>query len=107
MDDPKWLRLIIIGLILASLVVGYLLLTGGFSSSKPKKVQSQTNQVNEVLPLVTVQPSPSPASAYTMIADRTQANIQTLPRTGFPVGLFGAISAGVVIAGWSLRKFPH
>ena len=108
MDDPKWLRLITIGLILASLVVGYLLFTGAFASHKAKKVvvPPSPSPVADaaVLPLQTSAPFTS--SAYNAIADRTQGSVQTLPNTGFPVGLLGAFSVGAVIAGWGLRKFP-
>lgn len=117
MDDPRWLRIIVVGLVLAILAVVYFLLTGGLGISKPK-VQTQGNQTNKIvvvspspsaIPIVTMPPQPQKTatpSAYSQIASRTQAGTQTLPRTGFPVGLAVIFSASAVISGLALRKFP-
>lgn len=112
MDDPRWLRVVTVGLILAVLAVGYFILTGGFSVSKPKTVQTQDSQIAGVIspsPIATAEPQPTatPASAYSRILERTQANVQTLPNTGFPAGLAAVFSVGTIITGWSLRKYPH
>lgn len=124
MDEPRSLKIVTVGLILAALAVGYFLLTGGFSVSKPKKVQTQNTQIAGVTspsptasPAVEPQPTASPSSAYvsegkessaySRIAERTQSNIQTLPATGFPAGLTIVFSAGAIISGWSLRKYPE
>ena len=114
MDDPRWLRLVTIGLVLAALAVGYFLMTGKLFS--PAKTQSQVSkavvsptpsavlgQNTEPRPL----PTSSPTSAYERIASRTQSQIQTLPATGFPAGLAIIFSGSVIIAGYGLRKFPH
>lgn len=113
MDDPRLLRIITVGLVLASLVVGYFLLTGGFRV-KPKKAQPVTQTVQSSTPdavngvSTEVSPSPSPyQSAYDRIAGRTQSNVQTLPNTGFPVELIVVFSAGALVSGWSLRKYPN
>ena len=120
MDDPRILRVITVGLILAILAVVYFMLTGGFAVSKSKTAQNQTNQVNRVVE------SPKPTSiaavtnpqqtpikseqAATPSANSTPSNkshnVQTLPRTGFPVGLAVVFSASAVVSGLSLRKFP-
>ena len=113
MDDPRVLRILTIGLVLAALAVGYFLLTGGLSV-KSKKVQPQTTQV-EVSPSpsavagVDYQPSPSssPQSAYDRLASRSQSNVQTLPNTSFPTGAAAAFSLGALVTGWSLRKYPY
>lgn len=107
MNDPRVLRIITVGLVLAAIAVGYFLLTGGLSP-KPKKVQTQTTQVYKTesptpseSPVLSVQSSPAPTnvpSAY---------NVQTLPATGFPVGLAFVFSVSAIISGWSLRKYPH
>lgn len=114
MDEPRSLKIVTVGLILAALAVGYFLLTGGFSVSKPKKVKTQNTQIAGVTspspaasPAAEPQPTASPSSAYSRIAERTQSNIQTLPATGFPAGLTIVFSAGAIISGWSLRKYPH
>ena len=108
MDDPRWLRLVTIGLVLAALAVGYFLMTGKLFS--PTKIKSQTPSP-QVLGQNTPQPSPlptsSPTSAYERIASRTQSQTQTLPATGFPAGLAVVFSASAIIAGYGLRKFPH
>lgn len=119
MEDPRWLRLITIGLVLAALAVGYFLLSGRLTSNSSIKGVAQTNQTNQAVPgaspdtsttFITPTPSPQPASAYSRIASRTQGNaqsVQTLPKTGFPIGLAVIFSISGIISGWSLRKFPH
>lgn len=108
MDDPRWLRLIMIGLVLAALAVGYFLLTGKLSTSKITKESpppSVLGQDTQAIP--TLSPSASPASAYTRIVNRTQGGVQVLPNTGFPAGLLVVFSISAIISGWGLRKFPH
>lgn len=121
MDDPRWLRLIIIGLVLAAFAVGYFLLTGGLAVNKSNRVANKTTQPSEavespsptVIPTASVQPSssasPSPSasgSAYSRIVERNQSGAQTLPRTGFPVGLAIVFSVSAMVTGFSLRKYP-
>ncbi|MBI2597250.1 hypothetical protein HYW41_03780 [Candidatus Daviesbacteria bacterium] len=121
MDDPRWLRIVTVGLILASLAVGYFLLTGGFSS-KPRRVQPQNTQVSNsssspspysatlgtTSPFATTEPEQTTIpSAYSRIVERNQSNIQALPATGFPAGLAVVFSVGTIITGWSLRKYPQ
>lgn len=119
MDDPRVLRIITVGLVLAALAVVYFLFTGGFSLGKPRVNQSQTNKVTQsptptptatpgATPSVAGQtlPSPTPSSAYNALANRAQGNVQTLPRTGFPAGLAVVFSASAIVSGFSLRKFP-
>ncbi len=119
MEDPRWLRLITIGLVLAALAVGYFLLSGRLASNSVKKTQASptsvlgqnTQPTPTAIPTVVSTPSPVPSvvpnSAYNRIVNRTQGGVQTLPSTGFPVGLFGALSAAAAVAGWGLRRFPH
>lgn len=105
MDDPRWLRLITVGLVLAAVVVGYLLWTGKFSSSpspKPTQVASSTSR-----PVAQMSPSPTPSATPTAVAvagGQTGAN--TLPNTGFPVGLAGVFSLSAMTTGYFLRRFP-
>lgn len=115
MDDPRILRVITVGLVLAVLAVVYFLFTGGFSVNKTK-----TNQISNAssatlgvaaspspLAVVQAQPKPSatPTSAYNTIAARNQSNVQTLPRTGFPVEIAVVFSAYAVGSGFYLRKY--
>lgn len=109
MEDPRWVRLIAVGLVLAALAIVYFLLSGSFVKTKPKSEVS-----NKVVAEIPVNPSPSPRpatqSAYTRIVNRTQGiqdGVQTLPRTGFPVVLIGVFSVAAIAAGLGLRKFPH
>lgn len=113
MDDPRWLRLITIGLILAALAVGYFLLTGRFSSTSTTKTQpSPTPSVlGQDLQAASTSnpastPAPTPASAYNRIVSRTQGGATTLPKTGFPLGLAVVFSISAIISGFGLRKFP-
>lgn len=128
MEDPRWLRLIIIGLVLAAVAVGYFLLTGRLASNSTTKDKTQVNTAtaSATPSVMVVSPSPSilgqavqttpspiplstPVSAYNMIVNRTQGGAQTgqaLPRTGFPLGLAVVFSISTIISGWGLSKFP-
>lgn len=119
MEDQKWLRLVTVGLVLAAVAVGYFLFTSRFSSSAPIKSKTQANQsilsatssaVPSAKSVSAVKPSPSPASAYDRIADRTAKGgqtVDTLPRTGFPVVSTVILLSSLMISGWGLRRFPH
>lgn len=124
MEDPRWLRLVTIGLVLAALAVGYFLLSGRLSPNNNTKPASQATKsvpspvsTASASPAVvgratqaTPTPTATPVSAYGMIVDRNQAKTQgsqTLPNTGFPVGLVVVISVATMISGWGLRKFPY
>ncbi|MBI2018419.1 hypothetical protein HYS96_01805 [Candidatus Daviesbacteria bacterium] len=114
MEDPRWLRLITIGLVLAALAVGYFLLTGRLSPNSTTRTQTQVNKAVEsptpnAVPGVTPpsSPTPTPASAYSRIVERTQDGVKSLPKTGFPQALLTVISIGVMISGLGLRKFPY
>lgn len=122
MEDPRWLRLVTIGLVLAALAVGYFLLSGKLTSNNATRTNTQVNKAVATAtpaaiqtpkptptPTLILTPTPTPMSAYNTIANRTKGGqtTQTLPSTGFPVGLIGVFSISAVIAGWSLRKFPH
>lgn len=105
MDDPRILRVITVGLVLASLAVGYFLLTGGLSPKKPK---TQSTPTPAALPVATIQPQQTATpSAYSRIAERSQEGVQTLPNTGFSVGLAVIFSVSAIVSGLSLRKFPN
>ena len=66
MDDPIWLRVITVGLVLAALAVGYFLLTGRFSSNKVVKPNTQVlNQVSST-PVPTVIPTTNSGSNYVL-----------------------------------------
>ncbi len=126
MDDPRVLKVITVGLILASIVVIYLLFTGGFAvKSKINKPANNLTQVATPLPTpsptslpkvigssnTNTKPIPLPTptpSAYNRIASRSQtasqSGAQTLPNTGFPVDLALAFSASAIVSGITLRK---
>lgn len=112
MDNPRWLRLITIGLVLAAVAVGYFLFTGRFSSNN----LSKTTQISQSSPSATLSaspsatPTPTSASAFNRIAERTANGgqpVNTLPRTGFPGSLTAVLAISTMIAGWGLRRFPR
>lgn len=124
MDDPRWIRLIIVGLVLAALVVGYMIFSGGFVKSKSVQKNAPTatettfkspnpsvvTPIGTPSALLNATPSASPAasgSAYDQIAGRSQSNVQTLPNTGIQVSMGLLVSLLAIISGWSLRKFTH
>lgn len=99
MNDPRWLRVMTVGLILAALAVGYFLISGKFSNNIPPK-DSQ---------IKSVEPTPFPtstASAYERIVERNLSDVQTLPNTAFPISIMFVFSAGAVAVGLGLRRFP-
>ncbi|TSC86304.1 MAG: Uncharacterized protein G01um10147_916 [Microgenomates group bacterium Gr01-1014_7] len=109
MENPGWMRLIVVGLVLAALAIGYFLLSGSFVKTKPKSEVSNKVVVVET-PTPKVSGVTATASAYTRIVNRTQGiqgGVQTLPATGFPLTLIGIFSAGAAVAGFGLRKFPN
>ena len=121
MEDPRWLRLVTVGLVLAALAVGYFLLTGRFN------LNNQTKPNNQVINQGS--PTPSPIISETAVpGDGTvpnatppavgigsspvatpnpRSNVTILPRTGYHLIILGIISAGVMISGLGLRKYPH
>ena len=120
MDDPRWLRIIIVGLVLAALAIGYYLLTGALSLNKSSKTQKPNNTTVQATPTPNIAnnpnaiPSASPASAsssaqsaYQRIMERNQSQVQTLPKTGLPAGFVGLLSISIMITGLGLRKFPY
>lgn len=118
MDDPRWLKLITVGLILAALVVGYFLLSGRLISNNSVQKVSKPNEIvadasSSAIPVASVLgqdaqavPTSSPKSAYEKIVSRTQNNIQILPKTGFPEVMAGVFSLGIMLTGWGLRRYP-
>lgn len=101
MNESRWLKVMTVGLILAALAVGYFMIAGKFAKPSPK----------DSTVLKTVEPSPlasaSPVSAYTRIVERNLINVETLPKTASPVSLLMVFSAGAIVAGMGLRKFPN
>lgn len=96
MADETRIKLIGAGLILATIVIGFLIFTQRFSANNSgNKVTKQL----DIPPVVQASPSPMPVSSPVVVG-------QTLPATGFPVGLFAIFSASAAIAGYGLRKFP-
>lgn len=133
MEDPRWLRLITIGLVVTALAVGYFLLSGRMVSNSTVKTPESATPSASILgrnvqatssPGASSTPRSTPLSAYDRIASRNQqsqpqtqsqlqsptqaqSQSQTLPKTGFSYLLAGIFSIGILISGWGLRKFPH
>jgi len=92
MVEETRIKLIGAGLILATVVIGFLIFTQRLGGNKV------TKQL-DIPPVIQASPSPTPVSSPVVVG-------QTLPATGFPVGLFAIFSASAAIAGYGLRKFP-
>lgn len=109
MEDPRWLRLITIGLVLSALAVGYFLLTGRFTSTKTNKptptAQSLTAQ--PVQKITQASPSPRPTPTASSATTKGGQPIASLPATGFPAGLAVTFSVSAIAAGYGLRKYPN
>lgn len=115
MEDPRWLRLVTVGLVLAALAVGYFLLTGRFNTANQAKpanrgISVSPSPVSQAIPTGSpeatggpgsVNPSPTPAAT-----PDSRRNLTILPATGYMQAILGLIAAGVMISGWGLRKYP-
>lgn len=107
MENPGWVRLVVVGLVLAALAIGYFLLSGSFVKTKPKSDVSNRIGVVETpapdtsIKVATASPTPKPA-----VNGQPASAVQTLPATGFPLALIVVLSAGATVAGLGLRKFP-
>ncbi len=122
MEDPRILRIILFGLVLAALTIGYLIFSGKFIKPQTPTVnktqQVQTSEAVALNPTFSPTPVPSPTpegtatqSAYERIMERNknqaQNKVTTLPKTGIPTTLLGLISLSAIISGWTLRKYPR
>lgn len=122
MDDPRLLRIILFGLVLAALTIGYLIFSGKFLKPQTITNKNQPTQTNRAAAGVNATPVPttipgtasenlSTPSAYTRIMERNQgqklqAQANSLPKTGLPIALAGAASVSAITVGWFLRKYP-
>lgn len=117
MEGSSWLRVAIIGLVLSAIVLGYFLVSGRFlpkfrsSATTSQTVQPtmspQAEASDEPVLGENTEPKPINPSAYTRIAQRSQGNIKTLPKTGSPLFLIATILLSLTVTGWGLRKFPY
>ncbi len=128
MEDPRWSRLIIIGVLLAVVAGGYFFLTNQFIFGKSKNPTSnqlsqtpQPQNTNQVVPNGVAQNTPDSQpgnptpqvvvpnnrSAYEALVERNQQQVTTLPKTGAPIFLIGAAALSAIVTGLSLRKFPY
>ncbi len=104
MNYPNWLRLIIIGLVIAVIGSGYFLLSGRFNKT--------TEIVNLPSPtpitIAAVSPTPTPQTAANVVADKSSAqNTNSLPSTGFPLVVGGILATVSVVTGYKLRKYSN
>lgn len=116
LDGDNRIRLIIAGLVLAAIAVGYMIFSQRFSSNNTQVANNTNKPVTQITPTptLTVIPTPTPAtleqsSSYpsTTKGGLPNTGISSLPQTGFPAGLLAIFSASAGIIGWSLRKYPH
>ncbi|TSC66787.1 MAG: hypothetical protein CEO21_2 [Microgenomates group bacterium Gr01-1014_80] len=100
MEDTTRLKIILLGLFLAALALGYLIFS---QRTATQEFQARPVTQMETTPSTTTQPESQPAPA----AQTSQANTQTtnLPNTGVHEVLFGALSAAAMFIGLKLRKF--
>ncbi|MCR4305922.1 MAG: hypothetical protein NUV73_02460 [Candidatus Daviesbacteria bacterium] len=123
MDDPKWLKLVVIGLVLAALATGYFLLSGRLTSNQAAKPGSQVSKgVPVASPVASSSPavlgqnaqgspvpvsSSVPVSAYSALVNRNGGGVENLPNTGSPVILISALAVSTMLVGWGLRRYPR
>lgn len=125
MDTTSRVKLIIIGLVLAAIVVGYFILAQRFegtkvSTNQNQAVTQQTPRASASSGAVTLS-SPTPIGTPSVLGqnNRTSApmaqsnqsasnqNLSNLPNTGIPASLAAIFSVSAVVSGYFLRKFPN
>ena len=111
MEDTTRLKLILLGLFLAALSLGYFVFV---QKTNDQKAAIQNRQVQQIEPSENVL-TPIPASLAGSPATLGQTTkggqgsvriVDELPKTGMPVGLIAIFSLSGAIIGWSLQKFP-
>lgn len=109
MDQPKWLKLSALGLIIVILGFAFFAVTGRFSSKKYTVLPIKEGSIQVASPSpspIGLLPSPTP-NAYQTLANKTNPKATNLPNTAFPTGLFVIFSSGAALIGFGLKKFPH
>ena len=110
MDQPKWLKLAALGLLIVILGLTYFVVVGRFSSkkevvSKPSTISQ--GSVSTASPTPSATPSTSP-NAFQKLSDQQVANnTQNLPNTGFAEDLFIFVTAVLILSGITLRKYSR
>lgn len=125
LDGDNRIRLIIAGLVLAAIAVGYMIFSQRFSANNTQVANNTNRTVQQITPTPTltitptVTPSPAPATLGESSDSSTKGGLPTtkgglpntgvssLPNTGFPAGLVAIFSASAAIAGYFLRKYPN
>lgn len=133
MEDTTRLKIILLGLFLAALALGYLIFSqrtttrefqarpvtqmettpgvpaGGDPSTLGKAVVSPTTPPAAQMPATQATVTPTPQTIAqaneTTKGGQTVSTNQTLPNTGVPSVLAGIFSALSALAGWKLRRF--
>ena len=106
-DGDNRIRIIIAGLVLAVIAVGYIIFSQKFTNSQTKVQNSVTpTPIEQTTSTPEDQPIDS-ALPQTTKGGLSTSGVSTLPKTGFPVALLGIFSTSASIIGWSLRKYPH
>lgn len=93
MIDETRIKLIGAGLILVTVVVAFVVLS--------KRMAVPETQTLDIAPIVQASPEPTPSASPAIQGTQT-----SLPKTGFPAGLFVILAASTALAGYGLRKFP-
>lgn len=123
MEENNRLKLLIIGLVLAAIVVGYFILAQRFEGDKIQ-TQQATNEQSGIMTAQdqgttpTRNPSVLGQNSNQTTLDRmeqsqkagnsgTSGNVQTLPNTGLPSALAAVFATSAIISGWFLRRFPQ
>ena len=102
MENKNWLKLVIAGVFLAAVAVGYFI----YSQSAAVSPGGNGRQA----PVSQVSPTPSVLGEN--VNDQTkgglsQTEIDTLPKTAVPTYFIGVFSLSAAVAGYFLRKFPQ
>lgn len=110
MEQPKWLKLSALGLLIVILGLTYFVVVGKFSAkreaSKSKVIQGSVT-VASPTPSTSAKPSTSP-NAYQKLTDKQAVgNAKNLPNTGFAEDAFIFFTAVLILSGMILKKYSR
>lgn len=116
MDGDNRLKLIIAGLFLAAIAVGYLIFSQRFTSPSTQTANNRSVVQASPTPVSTLAPTDSLSPSSDTLRQSTPGTtkgglpatgISALPATGAPAGLLAIFSLSAALGGYFLRRYPH
>lgn len=108
MEDTTRLKIILVGIFLAAVALGYFIFVQRRNEQEFKAESRPIQQIETSQATLTVTPTPSGTTlGQTTKGGQPSAKvIDELPATGIPTSLAAVFAVSAAIIGWSLKKFP-